>query len=129
MARFTRNSFRTQLRTACIVAVSTGQNPAVAEQTHQRAQLMKAGLVDSDRLMLASILSDFRVKYDSLVKEYNDSAKADATSDVHGLLKKIDDLVQSTRDTISVRVSAEGAAKLHAFVVSEKKNMRMTEDD
>ncbi|MGC1620517.1 MAG: hypothetical protein WA765_18650 [Candidatus Acidiferrum sp.] len=90
---------------------------------------MRTGLVETDRQMLTSILSDFRVKYDALVKEYNDSAKADATSDVHGLLKKIDDLVQSTRNSISVRLSSQGAAKLHAFVVSEKKNMQMTEDN
>lgn len=112
-----------------LVAVSTSQNPTEVDQQSQRAHVMRTGLVETDRQMLTSILSDFRVKYDALVKEYNDSAKADATSDVHGLLKKIDDLVQSTRNSISVRLSSQGAAKLHAFVVSEKKNMQMTEDN
>jgi hypothetical protein len=110
-----------------LVAVSTEQNPTEAEQTHQRAHLMRTGLVDTDRQILTSVLSDFRAKYDALVKEYNDSAKADSTTDIHALLKKLDDLVQSTRDTISVRLSAGGTAKLHAFVVSEKKNMKTTE--
>lgn len=83
--------------------------------------------------MLTSILSEFRAKYDALVAEYNDSAKAanarNESVDVHTLLTKLDDLVQSTRDTISVRLSSKGAAKLHAFVMSEKKNMKMTEEN
>jgi hypothetical protein len=112
-----------------LVAVSTGPNASEAEQTHQRAHLMRTGLGDIDRQILTSILSDFRTKYDALVKEYNDSAKADATTDVHILLKKIDALVQSMRDSISVRISSLGAAKLHAFVISEKKNMQMTEEN
>jgi len=110
-----------------LVAVSTGQNPTEAEQTHQRAHLMRTGLVDTDRQILTGVLSDFRAKYDALVADYNASAKADSTTDVHTLLKKLDDLVQSTRDTIGARLSAGGAAKLHAFVVSEKKNMKTTE--
>jgi len=115
-----------------LVAVSTGQNPTEAEQKHQRAHLMRTGLVDTDQQIFTSILSDFRTKYDALVAEYNDSAKAAAarneTMDVHTLLKKLDDLVQSTRDSISVRLSSRGAAQLHSFVVSEKKNMKVTED-
>jgi hypothetical protein len=109
-----------------LVAVSRGQNPTGAEQKHQHAHIMKTGLVDTDQQIFVSILSDFRAKYDSLVNEYNTSAKADSTTDVHTLLKKLDDLVQSTRDTISARLSSRGAAKLHTFVVSEKKNMKMT---
>jgi len=111
-----------------LAAVSTGQNPTETEQRHQHAQLKKTGLADTDQQMFVSILSDFRLKYDALVSEYNTSAKADSTTDVHMLLRKLDDLVQSTRDTISVRLSSQGAAKLHSFVVSEKKNMRVTED-
>jgi hypothetical protein len=110
-----------------LVAVSTGQNPTEVERTHQRAHLMRAGLVETDLQILTSVLSDFRTKYDAFVADYNASAKADSTTDVHTLLKKLDDLVQSTRDAIGARLSAGGAAKLHAFVVSEKKNMKTTE--
>ena len=111
-----------------LVAVSTGPNPTETDQTHQRAHVMKTGLVGTDQQILISVLSDFRSKYDALVTDYNASAKADSTTDVHALLKKLDDLIQSTRDTISVRLSSRGAAKLHSFVVSEKKNMKVTED-
>jgi hypothetical protein len=109
-----------------LVTVSTGQNPTATEQKHQRAHLMKTGLDDIDQQMFVSVLSAFRAKYDALVNEYNTSAKADSTTDVHTLLKKLDDLVQSTRDTISVRLSSQGAAKLHSCIVAEKKNMKVT---
>jgi hypothetical protein len=112
-----------------LVAVSTKANPTGAEQAHQRAQLLRTGLVDTDQQILTSVLLDFRANYDALVSEYNNSAKSDPTTHVHTLLKKIDDLVQSTRDTISTRLSSRGAAKLHTVVVSEKKNMKMTEDN
>ncbi len=111
-----------------LVAISTDQNPTEVAQKHQRAQLLKTGLGETDQLIFIGILSDFRSKYDALVADYNASAKADSTTDVHTLLKKLDDLLKSTRDTISVRLSPRGAAKLHSFIVSEKKNMRVTED-
>jgi hypothetical protein len=91
---------------------------------------LKTGLVDTDQQILVSILSDFRAKYDAFVADYNDSAKVatarNETTDVHTLLKKLDDLVQSTQDSIGVRLSSRGAAQLHSFVVSEKKNMKVT---
>jgi hypothetical protein len=116
-----------------LVAVSTAQNPTEAEQARQRAQITRTGLVSIDQQLFINILSDFRTKYDALVTEYNDGARAAAarneTADVHALLRKIDDLVQSTRDAIGVRLSSKGAEKLYTFVVSEKKNMKMTEDN
>jgi hypothetical protein len=115
-----------------LVAVSTGQNPTESDQKTQRAQLGQTGLDDIDRQVLTSILSEFRVKYDSLVAEYNDSAKKalarNEMTDVRDLLKKIDELVQSTRDNISTRLSSKGAAKLNSIIVSEKKNMKVSED-
>jgi hypothetical protein len=114
------------------VALSVGQNPTEAEQNRQRAQLMNTGLVDTDQQTFITIVSDFKAKYGALVNEYNDSAKAatarNETTDAQTLLKKLDDLVQATRDTISARLSSRGAAKLHSFVMSEKRNMKVTED-
>ena len=116
-----------------LVALSTGQNPTAAERGRQRAHLMKTGLADTDQQILINILSDFGGKYDALVAEYNDSAKAalarNEMTDVHSFLKKLNDLVQSTRDTISVRLTARGAAQIHSFVLSEKKNMKVQPED
>jgi hypothetical protein len=115
-----------------LVAISTSQNPTEADQQRQRVHVTRTGLADTDQQIFIAILSDFRSKYDALVAEYNDSAKAavarNETSDVHSLLKKLDDLVQSARDTIGARLSSRGAARLHSFVVSEKKNMKVQED-
>ena len=115
-----------------LVTVATPQNPTEAEQKQQRAHLMKIGLDDIDQQMLIIVLSDFRAKYDALVAEYNDSARAalthNETTDIHILLNKLDALIQSTRDTISVRLTSKAAAQLHSFVLSEKKNMKATED-
>lgn len=115
------------------VAVSTGQNPTEAERKHQQAHLMKAGLEESDREVFVSILSDFRSKYDALVAQYNDSARAalarNEVTDVRSLLRKLDELVQSTRDTMSVRLTTRGAARVHSFLLSEKKNMQVQQED
>jgi hypothetical protein len=112
------------------VAVSIGANPTEAERTRQRVRIMSTGVKNTDQQTLISILSGFRAKYDALVDEYNTSAKEAAarnqTTDAHPLVKEIDALVQSTRDMISAQLSSQSAAKLHAFVVSEKKNMKVT---
>jgi hypothetical protein len=93
---------------------------------------MKIGLDDIDQQMLVSVLVAFRARYDALVAEYNDTARAalahNEITDVHILLNKLDALVQSTRDTISVRLTSQGAAQLHSLVLSEKKNMKVTGD-
>jgi hypothetical protein len=111
-----------------LVPISTGQNPTKADQERQRAHLTKTSLSATDQQLFVSILSDFRTKYDTLVADYNTAAKADATTDVHTLLNKLDDLIQSMRDAISVRLPSQGAARLYSFVVSEKKNMKVRED-
>jgi hypothetical protein len=116
-----------------LTALATDQTASEASQEGQNAHLMKTGLGESDKQTLISILSDFKAKYDALVAEYNDSAKAalarNQTTDVRGLLTKLNGLVQSTRDTISVRLSSQGAAQLHSFVMSEKKNMKVLPED
>ncbi len=90
---------------------------------------MKTGLTEADREVLTAILLDFRSRYDALVAVYNDSATAalarNETTDVHTLLKQLDDLVQSARDAISARLTSRGAAQLQSFVLSEKKNMKV----
>ena len=116
-----------------LTALATDQTATEASQERQHAHLMKTGLGETDIQTLISILSDFKGKYDALVGEYNDSAKAalarNETTDVRGLLKKLDELIQSTRDTISIRLSSQGAAQLQSFVLSEKKNMKVLPED
>ena len=116
-----------------LFAVSTSANPTEAERKHQHAHLRKTGIDENDRQVLIGILSDFRMRYDGLVAQYNASAAAalarNETTDVRPLLKAFDDLVQSTRDVISTRLTPKGAAQLHSFVISEKKNMKVQPED
>jgi hypothetical protein len=107
-----------------------GNPPTVAVKDILQSPAIRAD--DIDQQMFVSVLSDFRAKYDALVAEYNESARAalshNETTDVHVLLNKLDALVQSTRDAINVRLTSSGAAQLHSFVQSEKKNMKVTGD-
>jgi hypothetical protein len=113
------------------LTVAADPNGSETDQMRQRAHITRTGLVDTDQRILIAILSEFRTRYEALVTKYNNSATAanarNESTDIHPLLKNLDDLVQSTRDSISVRLSSQGAAKLHAFVMSEKKNMKITE--
>jgi len=115
------------------VAVSTGQNPTDIDLQRQQAHLRKIGLEADDHKTFVSVLSDFRVKYDALVDQYNASAKAAAArneaADITGLLKALDGLVQITRDTLKLHLTSEGMFRLHAFVMSEKKNMKVEPED
>jgi len=116
-----------------LFAVSTPPNPAATDRKRQHAHLIKSGIEDNDCQILVGILSDFRSRYDELVAQYNATATAalarGETTDIRTLLKAFDDLVQSTRDTINARLTPIGAAQLHSFIISEKKNMKVQPED
>jgi hypothetical protein len=116
-----------------LTAVAIDQYATEDAQKKQHAHLMKTGLRETDKQTLISILADFKSKYEALVNSYNESAKAaltrNETADVQGLLKKLDELVQSTRDSISARLTSKGAAQLHSFVMIEKQNMKVLPED
>jgi hypothetical protein len=40
-------------------------------------------------------------------------------------MAKLDDLVQTTRNTIATQLSSQGVSRLQSFVVAEKKNMKV----
>jgi len=111
------------------VAVSTAQNPSDDERKRQRTHLAKTGLADSEQEALVAVLTDFRSNYDALIAQYNEAAKAalahNQAADISTLLNALDGLVQTTRDKLTLRLSPGGRALLHAFVISEKKSMRL----
>jgi hypothetical protein len=113
----------------CMVAFSMSQSPTDVEQSRQRAQLARIGLAAGDQKLLTGIISDFKTKYDALVTEYNAAATAAATrnqtTDGATLMDKLDDLVQTTRNTIATQLSSQGVSRLQSFVVGEKKNMKV----
>jgi len=116
----------------CMVAFSVSQSPSDTEQKRQHAQLAQIGLAAGDQQLLIGILSDFKAKYDALVTEYNNSSTAaslhNQTTDGATLMAKLDGLIQTTRTTIGVQLSSAGVGRLHSFVMSEKKNMKVQGD-
>ena len=108
-----------------LFTVSTRQSPTQVDQECQHAHLMRTGLSDADRQVFVGVLSGFRGKYDALEAAYNALASANSNADISTLLTQLDDLVQSTRNTINAQLSSQGAARLNAFVLAEKKNMKV----
>jgi hypothetical protein len=115
------------------LALSTGSNSSDEERKQKQAHLRKTGLQEQDLGALSTTLTEFRIKHDALVAEYNRAAEAatarNEASDIHTLLRDLDELVQSTRDTLKVRLSPEGMTQFDAFVQSEKKHMKVPEEE
>jgi hypothetical protein len=113
----------------CMVAFSVSQTPTETERNRQNAQLAHIGLGKGDQQALAGIIADFKAKHDALIAEYNAMATAAAahneTTDGAILMAKLDDLVQTTRNTIATQLSAQGVSRLRSFVVGEKKSMKV----
>jgi hypothetical protein len=104
------------------------QSPTQVDQECQHAHLIRTGLSDADRQVFVSILFGFRTQYDALEATYNALATANGTNaNISTLLTQLDDLVQSTRNTINAQLSSPGAARSNAFVLAEKKNMKVQE--
>jgi hypothetical protein len=110
-------------------AVSIGPNPTEEDRKRQAAHLNKIGLPDLDREILIVVLSDFRTKHDALALQFNQAANAalarNEVFDPASFLKQMDNLVQSTRDALKLRLSREAMNQLDAFIQSEKKYMRV----
>jgi hypothetical protein len=111
-----------------LFTVSMRQSPTQVDQECQKAHLMRTGLSDADRQVFVGILSGFRTQYDALEAAYNALASANSTNaNISTLLTQLDDLVQSTRNAINAQLSSQGAARLNAFVIAEKANMKVQE--
>lgn len=101
------------------------QAPAV-----QRAQLAAAGLSPDEIHAASKILAEFKSRWESLTKSYNQSVDASEAigiaPDWSGFDLKSDRLVANTRDDLRRVLSATGVQSLDAHVEREKKNMKMS---
>jgi hypothetical protein len=108
---------------------STGATPTQEDQKRQHAHLAKIGLEDGDLKILIGVLADFRASYDALESQYNHSAEAAAAKgeagDIDAFLRQRDGLVQAARDTLKIRLTADGMLLFDIFVRSEKRHMKM----
>lgn len=109
--------------------LSVGTNATEEDRNRRLMHLHKVGLRETDLNALVATLADFRTKHDVLVTQYNASADAalarNEAPDTAHFLRQLDALVQSTRDTLKLRLTPAGMTQLDAFVQSEKKMMRV----
>ena len=111
------------------VSISLRVNPTAADQKGQQSRLNAIGLEESDREILAGIMADFRAKHDALIAQYNQVAEAATvrgeSSDINTLFQQLNQLVQTTRDSLKARLSSKGMTQFDAFVQSEKRHMKV----
>jgi hypothetical protein len=96
----------------------------------QRAQLTTAGLSPDEIQAASKILAEFKSKWESLTKSYNQSVDASEAigiaPDWLGFDVKSDRLVANTRDDLRRVLSATGVQSFDAHVEREKKNMKIS---
>lgn len=112
-----------------LTSVSLPPNATDKQRHFQQGHLTKVQLSSADYQELLSVLTDFRTHYLALIAIYNKSAKAallnGGQADLKGFLQQLDDLVSSTRDAITQRLSQEGAARIEAHVQGEKSHIQL----
>jgi hypothetical protein len=113
-----------------LVSLATSPSPTEDEKHFQAVHFKKIGVSASDQQTIIAILSRFQSDYESLISSYNEKATAaqarGEATDPTSLLRNIDLLVQSTRDTLKTTLTADGWVKFDGHVQSEKRNMKVS---
>jgi len=107
-----------------LVTVSELPNATAEDRDRQRAHLSSLQLTELDNLQLITLLADFKGQYLSLIDRYNESVKA-GHGDLKLFLQQRDDLVQTTKAAIALRLSPESASRLDARVQEHKKHIQL----
>ena len=114
-------------------SISVSGDALQADRIRQQSQLSQTGLRNDDQEIIRSVVADFRSSYEAAITQYNQKASSvsgfNQASEIADLLKNLDDLVQSTRKSLTARLTPQGVAQLHAIVMAEKKNMQMQPED
>ncbi len=112
-----------------LVTVSELPNATAQDRDRQRAHLSMLQLSELDNLQLVTLLANFKGQYLSLIDRYNESAKAalahGGQPDLNLFLQQRDDLVQTTRAAIALRLSPESASRIDARVQEHKKHIQL----
>jgi len=111
-----------------LITVSALPNATQQDRDRQRAHLASLQLSALDNLQLITILAEFKSQYNSLIERYNESAKAALAKggqpDMKLFLQQRDDLVQTTRAAITLRLP-ESASRVDARVQEHKKHIQL----
>lgn len=112
-----------------LITVSELPNATAADRHRQSAHLAALGLPSLEQLELVTILGDFKLRYNNLIEIYNASVKGalarGSAPDLKGFLQERDDLVGTTRATIALRLSTEGASRIDQRVQEHKKHIQL----
>jgi hypothetical protein len=112
-----------------LVTVSELPNATAQDRDRQSAHLAKLRLTELDNLQLVTLLADFKSQYLSLIDRYNESAKAalahGVEPDLKLFLQQRDDLVQTTKAAMALRLSHETVTRIDAHVQEHKKNIQL----
>ncbi len=112
-----------------LVTVSELPNATAQDRDRQRAHLAMLQLSALDNLQLFTLLAEFKSQYLAMIERYNESAKAalahGGQPDLKLFLQQRDELVQSTKAAIALRLSREGTARIDARVKQQKKRIQL----
>jgi hypothetical protein len=111
-----------------LIAASASPNPTQDEIDRQSAYLSRIGLNDSDKAQAVALLASFKSQYKALIDNYNLQATAaqlrGEAIDQTLFLQQRDDLVATTRASLTRALSADGGKKFEAHVQGEKSKMK-----
>lgn len=112
-----------------LVTVSELPNATAQDRDRQRAHLANLQLTELENLQLVTVLADFKGQYLSLIERYNESARAALANggqpDLKLFLQQRDDLVQTTRAAIALRLLPESVSRLDVHVQEHKKHIQL----
>jgi hypothetical protein len=115
-----------------LLGIAEPENATDAQQARFRAKIASAQLNEDDLQMLLGILGTFQNQMDALTAQANQILARDpipfaGTPDYQslvGLSKQREPVFNQAMSALSARLSADGAAKLQAYVESAKRGMK-----
>jgi hypothetical protein len=112
-----------------LLTISTMPNPTNEDRARQDSHIALLHLLDADRQALITILTDFKVRYASLVAQYNEAATAaqarGEAPDIKIFLQKRKDLVHSVMASLRLSLSTDAMAKLDSHIQLQKSSMKV----
>lgn len=113
-----------------LLVVSELPNAKPEDLSRQKAHLDRLQISELDQIRLKIILADFKAQYLSTVNEYNNAA---TTAQLRGneppsqadFMRKLDSLLDATKNTISLRLAPESASRVEAAVNEQKKRIKI----
>jgi hypothetical protein len=120
-----------------LLAIAEPENATDAQQARFRAKISSAHLIEDDIQILLGILGPFQNQMDALTAQANQILARDplpfaGTPDYQsltGLSRQRETIFNQAMSALPARLSADGAARLQAYVESAKRGMKYLPSD